>query len=224
MKHDLLPARLLTAEIQPLGIVLDSAALDLLARYWDLLHMSVGTINLISPKTLEDGPIRHLADSLLGLLSPATEGTATILDIGSGGGLPGLPLAITRPHSRVSLLESRTRKAEWLERTVRELGLSERVDVIGARFESLAPEEVARYSCLTVRALAPPESLLPRLLPLLGPRAVLLLWHSPAQRNGLKGVLREPAGEHAFTLYNTYSHVFVSNEFSSCVSEIGEVR
>jgi 16S rRNA (guanine527-N7)-methyltransferase len=117
----------------------------------------------------------HVADSLLCLRAGLAEG-AGLIDVGSGAGLPGVPLAIARPDLHVTLLEANRRKAGFLERAVAELGLD--VRVLAGRAEDLAAGPPAReaYDVVTARAVAPLPILAELTLPLarVGGRAVLL--------------------------------------------------
>jgi 16S rRNA (guanine527-N7)-methyltransferase len=112
--------------------------------------------NLVSAASLETIWLRHFADSLQ-LLDDVPRETAVIMDLGSGAGLPGLPLAIARPDAVVVLVESRKRRAEWLTRAVAALGLK-RCRVESARLEAVDsfPADV-----ITARAFAPLGRLLP---------------------------------------------------------------
>ena len=97
---------------------------------------------------------RHVLNSAaLAQLIPTS---ADVVDVGSGAGLPGVPLAILRPDLAVTLLEPLLRRATFLDETVGELGLGERVRVIRGRAE----DHRDRYRVVTARALAP----LPRLV------------------------------------------------------------
>jgi 16S rRNA (guanine527-N7)-methyltransferase len=79
---------------------------------------------------------RHIADSLRAL-AVLGEGDRSLLDLGSGAGLPGLPIAIARPSARISLIESRLRRVSFLEMVVDRLGLSN-VDVVMGRAETIS--------------------------------------------------------------------------------------
>ena len=97
---------------------------------------------------------RHVLNSIAG--APLFPMGVTVVDVGSGAGLPGLPLAILRPDLKVTLLESLLRRANFLELAVSELGLEHRVRVVRARAE----EHRERYGVVASRAVAP----LPRLI------------------------------------------------------------
>lgn len=128
------------------------AAFAALARKWN------PAINLVSPATLSQFEERHIADSLQ-LASLADRKDAPWLDIGSGGGLPGIVLAIAQPQRPVTLVDSDQRKVAFLQAAIRELDLP-RCTALHSRIESLPPAS-ARH--LSARALAP----LPRLMPYL---------------------------------------------------------
>lgn len=95
---------------------------------------------------------------------------ATVVDVGSGAGLPGIPLAILRPDLRVVLLESLLRRVSFLELAVAELGLADRVSVVRSRAE----EHRERYGIVTCRAVAPLPRLLDWCLPLVAPGGALV--------------------------------------------------
>lgn len=102
---------------------------------------------------------RHLLDSLT--LTPHLNGTIRLADLGSGPGLPGIPLALAQPRLQVTLVESNGKKARFLRETVRRLEL-DNVDVAQTRIETFA--RAAAFDAITARALAP----LPRILALGG--------------------------------------------------------
>jgi 16S rRNA (guanine527-N7)-methyltransferase len=90
---------------------------------------------------------------------------ASVVDVGSGAGLPGIPLAILRPDLRVVLLESLLRRVTFLELAVDELDLGSRVTVVRGRAE----EHRATYDVVTCRAVAPLPRLVDWCVPLLAP-------------------------------------------------------
>ncbi len=108
--------------------------------------------------------IRHAATFLSGIddldsrQSPARVGDLTLVDLGSGGGLPGLILAVRRPIMRVVLVDAIGKRTEFLEWAVAELGVAERVEVRRGRAEELAREPDLRGSAevVTARSFGPP--------------------------------------------------------------------
>lgn len=125
------------------------AAMQRLQRYADLLAVWQQKMNLVGPSTLVDLWGRHFADSAQ-LLRHAP-GNGSWLDIGAGGGFPGLVLAILGVE-RVVLVESIAKKARFLEEMRDELGLGDKVVVQRARIEALPP---LRAAVITARAVAP---------------------------------------------------------------------
>jgi 16S rRNA (guanine527-N7)-methyltransferase len=120
----------------------------------------------------------HLADSLsaLSLLRPLLGDSGAVVDIGSGAGLPGLPLAIALESAEVDLLESTGRKCAFIERTIERLD-QRNARCVCARAEDWARAEGAsRYGAVTARALAPLATLAEYASPLLRPGGVLVAW------------------------------------------------
>jgi len=108
-------------------------ALSLLRRYGRLVHDSSASLALISDGDRSTVYTRHILDSL-NPLSIFERPPTSALDVGSGAGFPGIPLAIAWPETTVVLLESREKKAGFLEHAARELGLRN-VRVVCARLE-----------------------------------------------------------------------------------------
>ncbi len=129
-----------------------------LERFAALLTKWQGSINLVAPNTLGDLWQRHIEDSLQ-LLPLLPDRAQAFVDLGSGGGFPGLVLAIalksTRPDARMTLIESDARKGAFLNEAIRATGANARV--ITGRINDIAPSGA---DVVTARALAP----LPRLL------------------------------------------------------------
>jgi 16S rRNA (guanine527-N7)-methyltransferase len=120
-----------------------------------------------------DGPRvweRHIVDSVRGAAC-LPERAATVVDIGSGAGLPGIPVAISRPDLSVYLVEPRARRAAFLELTVYTLKLSN-VRVVVSRAEKV---DLAADFCLA-RAVASPANAWRLAQRLLSPGGRLLLW------------------------------------------------
>jgi 16S rRNA (guanine527-N7)-methyltransferase len=119
----------------------------------------------------------HVADSLAALEVLRAGPHATILDLGSGGGFPGLPLAAALPASRVLLVESVARKATFLDVARRTLGLADRVSVAAARVESLRPADpAAGWDIVVARAVGPLGDLVELSMPVLAFGGRLVAW------------------------------------------------
>jgi 16S rRNA (guanine527-N7)-methyltransferase len=149
---------------------------DRFAAYEALVRGASERLDLVSPKDLDRFQERHIEDSLkaLPLLDAAPEGPA--IDVGSGAGLPGLPLALARPERRWRLLEPRRLRAAFLERCVRELELDCEVLMLSAEKAALDPALGRGHILATARALAPPQEAFPLLTPLLAPGGIAVLW------------------------------------------------
>ncbi len=124
-----------------------------LEAYIALLARWNARINLVAPATIKTAWTRHVADSAQ-LFDLAPESASSWLDLGSGAGLPGLPVAALAaekaPDLHVTLVESDTRKAAFLATAAREMDLD--VTVEPHRIEALTPRP---YDVVSARALAP---------------------------------------------------------------------
>ena len=138
-------------------------------RYAELLATDGMTRGLLGPREADRIWDRHILNSAaLGGIVP--EGVH-VADIGSGAGLPGLPLAILRTDLRVSLVEPLRRRCIFLSEVVDELGLADRVEVLRARAEELTDRV---HPVVTCRALAPLDRLVRWCLPLTGRRGEIV--------------------------------------------------
>jgi len=124
------------------------------------------TTNLVSPATLPEIWTRHVADSLQ--LFSLAEGAKLWIDLGSGGGFPGIPLACLladRPGAHMHLVESNQKKAAFLREAARTLALP--VQVHAERIQDFTKTFAEHADVVTARALAPLVKLLPDAYPLL---------------------------------------------------------
>jgi len=137
---------LLREGLSALRLDADALAPPLLA-YLALLLRWNGTYNLTAVREPHQMVTRHLLDSLV--LQPYVE-SGTLADLGTGPGLPGIPLAIARPGLHVTLVESNGKKARFLRQAVRSLGLAN-ARVAESRAEAL--DEPGRHDLITARAL-----------------------------------------------------------------------
>lgn len=144
--------------------------LVLAERYAALLATEGVVRGLIGPREAPRLWERHLLNcAVLGELLPAD---ATVCDIGSGAGLPGLVLAIARPDLRITLLEPLLRRTTFLDEVVDRLALGDRVEVVRGRAEELHGGR--SFDVVTSRAVAPLERLLGWSMPLVAPTGALV--------------------------------------------------
>lgn len=131
-----------------IGMDLDRSRVRLLERYEGLLADRALGLGLIARSDAGRIHERHVTDSLRA--APIPEAGETVYDLGSGAGLPGVPVALARPDVSVTLIESRATRAAFLELVQQELAL-ENVTVIRGRAEDLGEQADV---CLA-RAFAP---------------------------------------------------------------------
>jgi 16S rRNA (guanine527-N7)-methyltransferase len=150
-----------------------SERLPLAERYVELLATDGVERGLIGPREAPRLWERHILNCLA--LDEAIPREASVVDLGSGAGLPGLVLAIGRPDLSITLVEPLQRRTTFLDQVVEHLGL-ERVRVVRGRAESLHATEPARggFDVVTARALAPLRRLLGWAMPLVAPGGQLL--------------------------------------------------
>lgn len=137
-------------------------------RYVDILLSRGVDWGLLGPREPHRIWSRHVINSVAGAELFAKG--AAVCDVGSGAGLPGIPLAIARPDLQVTLVESLLRRADFLQLAVDELELSDRVQVVRARAEDLQ----FKFDVVTARAVAPLSKLVGWTTPLFMPDGQLL--------------------------------------------------
>jgi 16S rRNA (guanine527-N7)-methyltransferase len=136
----------LAAGLATLGIDLPGAAQQQLLAFRDLLLKWNKTYNLTALRDPDQAISHHLLDSLA--ILPHV-GSGPLLDVGSGGGLPGIPLAIVRPELAVSMVDTVQKKTTFLQQAVIELALKN-VTVHHARVEAMP----GQYAQISSRAFA----------------------------------------------------------------------
>ena len=144
-------------------------------RRW--LHALLTTPGLTSIDDPDEAWRVHVEDSLAGAeLVRAHPGE--IVDVGSGGGAPGIPLAAALPDRHVTLLEASSRKCGFLERAAAEFP---NVAVVNGRAEE---QETDRFGVAVAKALAPPPVAAEWCLPLVAPGGAAILWVGPSADAG----------------------------------------
>lgn len=151
-----------------LGIDLPAEVLDRLAQFLHGLLEANERFNLTGIPDSDEAWRRHVVDSLTVL--PGLEellAGARVIDVGSGGGLPGMPIAIARPELSVTLLEATGKKARFLEQCAAAMPLAN-VAVVNARAETAGRDQAHRqqYDTAVCRAVGPMRQLLEYTLPL----------------------------------------------------------
>ena len=131
-----------------LALSLNEQTQTRLLQYLDLLEKWNRVYNLTAIRDKDQMVSNHLLDSLV--LTPFVCGLR-ILDVGSGAGLPGIPLALASPQLDVTLLDSNHKKAAFLRQAMAELALPN-VSVVSERVESWQPEQ--KFDCIVSRAFA----------------------------------------------------------------------
>ncbi|QEE26988.1 16S rRNA (guanine(527)-N(7))-methyltransferase RsmG [Terriglobus albidus] len=150
-----------------------------LSGYLDLLLKWNARTNLTAIRQPEEMVRRHFGESLFaGGLLPAE--TGTLLDLGSGGGFPGIPIQILRPETAVTLAESQGKKAAFLREVVRTLGL--KTAVWGDRAEKLAES----FDVVAMRAVDKMQEMIPVAEKLVGPGGYLMLLTTRVQVEELR--------------------------------------
>lgn len=141
---------------EQVALLADSPALaDKVAEFTAMLAIENERQNLVAKASLAQVWQRHVLDSAQLLMHVPRE-TSEWLDLGTGAGFPGVVVALLRPAARVTLVESRSNRVEWLERVSQELGLGN-VVIEAMRVEVL---QTRRFDVISARAFAPLPTLL----------------------------------------------------------------
>lgn len=175
----------LLVAMEALDLTLTQRQLAQLAQFRDLLAASANEFNLTAIRDVEGIERRHIVESVAfgvflqkhdllpkGSDAAASDEQATesirVVDIGTGAGLPGIPLRIAWPHMRLTLLESVGKKCRFMEEACSALGLGD-VQVVEGRAEDFGRDEAhrERYDLALARAVAPLPVLLEYTLPTL---------------------------------------------------------
>lgn len=145
--------------------------LPLAERFVALLTEHGVQRGLIGPREVDRLWDRHVANSAA--VAELIPEAATVVDVGSGAGLPGVPLAIARPDLRLTLLEPMARRVAWLTEVVEQLGIDVRV-MRGRAEEPAIRQQLGLADVVTARAVAPLAKLAGWCLPLVRPGGWLL--------------------------------------------------
>jgi 16S rRNA (guanine527-N7)-methyltransferase len=164
---------------------------ELLSRYLDLLLAANERMNLTRITDRATAEVQHVGDALT-LLPFLPTDAHTLADVGTGGGVPGIPLAIVRPDVNVTLIESTKKKAAFLREAIAQLGLTNvrvdarRAELIGA----LGKPTRESFDVVVVRAVATMIWLVEWCLPLVKKKGRMLAMKGPKGREELTVVTR----------------------------------
>lgn len=172
----------ISRRLAAVGLPVTMAESEQLARFVELLLKWNRVYNLTGRGGVAEVLDRHLVESLALRALLAGE---RIADVGSGGGLPGMPLAIVEPTRQFTLIESRAKRVRFLRHAAAELGLRN-VDVAHSRAEHLPVERP--FATVLARAVAPPVELLALCRHLTAPGSLLLLLTAAELKETFRGL------------------------------------
>lgn len=182
---------------------------DLLKRHLELVIEANKTTNITRISTWDEGMLLHVEDSLVGLPEVEVAPEGRLVDIGSGAGYPGIPLAIESGRTTL-LADSVGKKTAILASMVEELGL-DNVEVYTGRIEDLAREKTGVFAVVTARALAQLSVLMELASPLLQDGGRLVCYKANASDEEL---------QHALSLQERLGMSLVSDR----AVELGDAR
>lgn len=175
-----------------LGLTLGPGARAVIDGHARLLLAWTGAINLTAIREPTAVARRHVLDSLAGLSSVSAGGSpGRMLDLGSGGGYPGIVLAALLPETAVVLVDSVAKKVRFLDMVIAATGLGPRVEAIAARAELLARDRNHRaaYDVVVARAVGSLADLVELAVPLLRVGGRLVVWKRDGPAAALAGEL-----------------------------------
>jgi 16S rRNA (guanine527-N7)-methyltransferase len=170
-----------------MGLALDPRARTAIDGHIRLLLAWTTAINLTAVRDPVAAATAHVLDSLAGVAPLRARGIDAVLDLGSGGGLPGIPLAAALPARDAVLVEPIGKKARFLATVLEATGLDGPTRVAATRAETLAadPHHRGRWAAVTARAVSALAELVELGFPLLADGGLLVAW----KRGDLDGEL-----------------------------------
>lgn len=185
-------ASVLETGLASMDLRLGEDARSIIDGHVRLLLAWTGAINLTAIRDPAEVARLHVLDSLTAVAPLTALGVDRFLDLGAGGGFPGLPLAAALGADRVLLVDSVAKKVRFLRSVIEATGIEQRVAAEPDRAEALAhaPRDREAWPAVTARAVAPLAELVELALPLVSPGGVLVAW----KRAPLEAELAEADG------------------------------
>lgn len=168
-----LPETLFATPLPGLERPLTRAEGDRIDKYLKLLVKWQKSHRLIG-STDRNWMLRSIVLDSFAFLEPLPREARKIADVGSGAGVPGIPMAIVRPDLELTLVEIRQRRVSFLSTVVRELGLTN-VEVAAARVEALAITRSEHFDAVVMRCAGSPRSVLPHAFAILRETGVVVM-------------------------------------------------
>ena len=180
----------LQAGLERLGVAADGVTLDRLARYHALVTEWNARIDLTAVLDPEEMVDRHYLDSAAPLALDLIPQGARVIDVGTGAGLPGIPLCILRPDLRVTLLDAQRKRVTFLQAAIKALDLP--AQAVHMRAEDAARDEAHReaYDVAVSRAVAATPTLLELTLPFVRVGGRAIAWKGPGLQAELEQARR----------------------------------
>ena len=163
-----------------MGLTFTDEQMELFAKYDDFLidyNTKINLTRIIDPREVA---VKHFGDSLTLLTQDVLPQGASIADVGTGAGFPGIPLAISRPDLQITLMDSLRKRIEFLRELIQALGITN-VTLVWGRAEELGqnPQYRNRFDIVIARAVAPLRVLVELCLPLTKTNGVFLAMKGP---------------------------------------------
>jgi 16S rRNA (guanine527-N7)-methyltransferase len=159
---------------------------------------------------LGDRPLAEVVEHSLAFVDALADVTGTVVDLGSGGGVPGLVVARSRPDLRLVLVDRRGSRADHLHRLVGRLGVGDRVEVVATDAAAVRELLPAPADAVVARGFGPPEATLRAARPLLRPGGLIVVSQPPAGAPGdrwpapllvASGVVAVPHGDRRVAVF-----------------------
>lgn len=195
MKHDQAvdgAIQLLETQVKDWGCSLSPEQVDLLRQYSQLLA-TYDAANVIGSKDMRNIILDHVTDSL-SCLSTLGDVQGELIDVGAGGGLPGIPLAVAQPELGVTLLEATEKKVRFLHHVTESLERSN-IKILNSRAEEAGSKKDLRdsYEVAVARALASLPVLLEYCAPLVAPEGLIVAMKGRIEKDELESGRRAAA-------------------------------